>query len=547
MDAFEIELKTFFLQEAQQLVAEAEQYLLQLENNSHDESVIDAIFRIAHNIKGSSRGVGLTAIGDFTHVLESALLKVKQKEIPINAATVGLLLECNDFLKTSVETLIANHSDERTNPDLLSRLEALLRGEIPGGTAAVEEAAPAPHLHVVPSTSTPPPPTAAPKTDENIRVGLKRVDELINDVGELVILQTVLMQQRHLIQSPLLQNTIMQLNKITKNIQDKSTSLRMVSMKSTFQKMQRIVRDTSSALSKEINFIGIGEDSEIDKTVADQINDPLVHIIRNACDHALETPEARVAAGKPKAGMIQLAAYHKGGSMVIEVRDDGKGLNVEVIRRKAIEKGLIKEDSTMSDGEIHRLIFHPGFSTKTEITDLSGRGVGLDVVKTNVERLKGQIEIETSVGIGTTFRIVLPLTLAIIDGMVLRINGDERYVLPSNQVVEVVQPESADVECIADRDDVLKLRGETLPLFKLDAVLGRSKSKRPATSSVAIIGHTGTMRFALLTDEVIGKQQIVIKQLGQDMARVRGISGGAILGDGRAALILDLNEIVQAR
>lgn len=358
MDAFEAELKTFFLQEAQQLVSEAEQNLLELENVEAKEAIVDAIFRIAHNIKGSSKGVGFTKIGEFTHVLESALLKVKQAAVPVNSASIGLLLSCNDFLKTSIEALIADHNDERSSPELIEQLEKLMRGELtcaPTDSRAPEaELLPANVVEFAPRKAAHAPSASAPnnqsaqataKADENIRVGLKRVDELINDVGELVILQTVLMQQRHLISSPLLQNTIMQLNKITKNIQDKSTSLRMVSMKSTFQKMQRIVRDTSALLGKEIHFETLGEESEIDKTVSDQINDPLVHIIRNACDHGLESSDEREQAGKPRAGKIMLAAYHKGGTMVIEVRDDGKGLNAEIIRRKAIEKGVITEET----------------------------------------------------------------------------------------------------------------------------------------------------------------------------------------------------------
>jgi two-component system, chemotaxis family, sensor kinase CheA len=559
MDAFEAELKGFFLQEAQQLIQEGEQLLMSLEGSSGNGATLDAMFRIAHNIKGSSRGVGFTAIGDFTHVFESALLKIKEGNVALTSPTISLLLACNDFLKMSFEKLTVDLTAEMTDPALVARLQNLIDNgaesldadAVPSHDDAgfsaqpespVASAPSAPALHVVQ-----PQKAAPPKTDEHIRVGLQRVDELINDVGEIVILQTVLTQNRHLIDSALLQNTIMQLNKITKSIQDKATSLRMVSMKGTFQKMQRIVRDTSAALEKEIQFKMVGEDSEIDKTVADQISDPLVHLIRNACDHGLESTEDREAKGKLRAGTIQLSAYQKGGSMVIEVSDDGKGLNVDVIRAKAIEKKIITANQNLSDSEIHNLIFHAGFSTKAQVTDLSGRGVGLDVVRTNVEALKGTIQIETALGKGTTFRIILPLTLAIIDGMVLRINNDERYVLPTSQVVEVVQPNSADVGRISGKDDVLLLRGETLPLFRLQSMLSRDKSKKDDTNSVAIIGRSGMKRFALLTDEILGKQQIVIKQLGNDIGRIRGIAGGAILGDGRAALILDMNELVQAR
>lgn len=592
MDDLERELKVGFLDEAEQMLADAEQCFLSLETASSDQSIIDQIFRLAHNLKGTSRAVGFMNLAEFTHVFESLLLKIKSKEIQIERGLVDLLLKCNDHLKVCVQLLKMDLNGVVDHTELVTQLQAVIDGkasvsqspaieatlpieasEFPsaddpqfGETAVVEvdpfaDLAPivAQSVHQsvakaiveaevkpVAETAKTAPKAAAP-ADENIRVSLSRLEKLMNNVGELVILQTVLTQQKHMIPSPLLQRTISHLGKVTKEIQDVSMSLRMVPLKPTFQKMQRIVRDTSAALSKEVVLHISGEESELDKTVLDHLGDPLVHLVRNAVDHGLETTEERVAAGKPRQGNVSLNAYHQGGHIVIEVRDDGKGMDADRLRAKALEKGILRPGQTITDKEAYFLIFHPGFSTKAEVTDISGRGVGLDVVKTNVDHLQGEIQLETVKGQGSRFLILLPLTLAIIDGMVVQV-GSERYVVPITQVYESLQPQKEDLHHVTGMGDVLNLRGETIPIYRLGQVLRRpSKDPKPAFDSTAIIVRSGNKNFSILVDEILGQQQVVIKRLGTEIQNLRGISGSAILGDGRAALILDFVELIHRK
>ena len=411
--------------------------------------------------------------------------------------------------------------------------------------AAVSASAPSP----VSGTAQSAPPA---QQDESIRVSLKRLERLMNNVGELVILQAVLNQQKHQVQSVLIQKTIDQLAKITKDIQDISMSLRMVPLKQTFQKMQRIVRDTSMALNKDVRLDITGEETELDKIVLEQIGDPLVHLVRNAVDHGLETTEERLAAGKPAQGVVSLNAFHRGSHIVLEVKEDGRGLDAKKLTAKALEKGIVKPGQILTDEQAYQLIFASGFSTKTQITDISGRGVGMDVVRSNIAALQGEIQVETEPGKGTTFRVLLPLTLSIIDGMVVQ-TGEERYVVPIAQVHESVQPEQMDVHHVSGMGDILSLRGENLPLFRLAQVLGRktpvaqkadSAGAVSAWNGIAIVVRTGKNPFAIFVDDIIGHQQVVIKRLGNEVQNIKGISGGAILGDGRAALILDFTELV---
>lgn len=595
MDELELELKICFLDEAGQLIEDAEQCFLTLESNKEDSSIIEKIFRLAHNLKGSSRAVGFNQMAEFTHVFESLLLKLKNKELEIEGSLVNLLLRCNDHLRNWVATLRSDLNASVDSQALIGELEAFIAGragkpsELPADIPKAEDlitsspivgeedpvpaasafsdddnafsVAPSAFASEIPKTAEPvkvditnaapvksqaapsPKANAAPAEDETVRVSLKRLEGLVNFVGELVILQTVLNQHRTLIASPLVNRTIAQLSKITKDIQDISMSLRMVPLRQTFQKMQRIVRDTSRALSKDVQFVISGEQTEIDKTVVEQLGDPLVHLVRNAVDHGIESNSEREANGKVRQGNISLSAFHRGGRIVIEVRDDGKGLDPEKLRKKAIEKGIIKENQVLSEKEALELIFAPGFSTKTEVTEVSGRGVGMDVVRTNIEKhLRGSIELESEVGKGSCVRILLPLTLAIIDGMVVTID-DERYVVPLNHVHESYQPQTKDIHFVTGLGDVLSLRGEELPLLRLSALLGRKSQNRPATESIAIIVRTSERPFSVLVDDIIGQQQIVIKQLGAEIRSIQGFSGSAILGDGRAALILDLNEM----
>jgi two-component system chemotaxis sensor kinase CheA len=383
------------------------------------------------------------------------------------------------------------------------------------------------------------------KVEESIRVNLGRIDKLMNNVGELVILQTMLSQHKKSIESLLVQKTIHQLEKITREIQDISMSLRMVPLKQTFQKMQRIVRDTSLELAKEVRLEISGEDTELDKTVLEQIGDPLVHLIRNAVDHGLESKNERIQTGKSEVGLVQLSANNRGSHIVIEVRDDGKGLDPKKLVAKALEKGLIKSGQDLSDEQAYELIFAPGFSTKAIVTNVSGRGVGMDVVKTNITRLSGEIQIETHLGTGTCFRILLPLTIAIIDGIVVRVS-DQNYVVPVSNIHESMRPKVEQIGTVTGVGEVLKLRGETLPVYRLGKLLGLKSDKISINEATAMVVRPPKMKpFAVLVDEMLKKQQVVIKRLGEEIRGTPGITGGAILGDGKAALIIDFPELVE--
>ncbi len=546
MDDFEKELKIGFLEEAAGLIADAEQCFLHLEKEHENPSTIEKIFRLAHNLKGSAGAVGFQDLAKFTHTLESLLLKVKNKEKRIDAPMIDLLLACNDRLNQIVSGLKADLEAKFDNTDLLSRIEndltAQPREPPPPPNPAPEPMLEAQNQPVIENTKEPALP--APK-DESIRVRVERIDRLMNNVGELVILQTVLTQHKSAVPSEFLQKTIAQLEKISREIRDISMTLRMIPIKQEFQKMQRIVRDTSQSLGKEITFQTAGEETEIDKTVLEQINDPLVHLVRNAVDHGVESAAEREAAGKPRHGCLSLTAYHRGEHVVVEVRDDGRGLDPAKLKAKAIEKGLIKPEQTLSDKEALELIFAPGFSTKTEVSDISGRGVGLDVVKTNISRLKGQVQIETALGSGTCFRILLPLTLAIIDGMVVSVDN-ERFVIPVSNVHESIRPKQNDIARVTERGELLNLRGETMPLLRLDKLLGKNQGKKnDPWNAIAIIVRAPERRpFSILVDDILGKQQVVIRPLGEEIRGMGGVAGGAILGDGHAALILDLNAML---
>jgi two-component system chemotaxis sensor kinase CheA len=316
----------------------------------------------------------------------------------------------------------------------------------------------------------------------------------------------------------------------------------MVPLKPTLQKMQRIVRDTSKTLNKKVVLELIGEDTEIDKTVLEHLADPLVHIVRNAVDHGLESTEGRIAAGKDEEGIVSIRAHHEGNNLVIEIKDDGKGINAAVIREKAIEKKVISANANMSDEELINLIFHPGFSTKSEVSEISGRGVGMDVVKTNIEKLSGEVRVTTVVGQGSTFKVVLPLTLAIIDAMVTMV-GDERYIIPLSQIYESLSPTPDLLHHVNGVGECLKIRGEVLPLFRISKALGRKPSSKSVHEQIAIIVNSEQRNFAILVDDVLHQQQVVIKKIGSEITNSKGFMGSSILGDGRPAFILDLIEL----
>ncbi len=567
MSDFETQLKLTFLEEAQELLEGCEQSFMDLESESCNKSVLTKIFRLAHSFKGSAGAAGFEDLMHLAHHLESLLVKLTEGKLTVSPHIVSLLLRSNDQLRRMVSELrndvtcripiqcwideiqMAEEYQELINSTPTeSEKEAAAGANKPAalshpGFEIFSDDSPtfSPKLAIAPTPAEKIPVHAA---EESIRVNLRRIDSLVNDVGELVILQTTLYQYRTSIESPFIQKTIAHLEKITRQIQDTAMGLRLVSIKPTFQKMQRIVRDSAQALDKKIILETHGEETEIDKTVLDILADPLVHLIRNAVDHGIETCEDRIAAGKKPEGLVVLNAFNQGDKLIIEIRDDGKGLDTVKLLAKARAIGLVSATANPSLHEIYQLIFASGFSTKDAVTSLSGRGVGMDVVKTHIEQVKGTIDIQSEVGKGTTFRIILPLSMALIDGMIIRAGG-QRYVIPITAVVESLQPREENLDYVTGRGYYLNLRGKTLPVYRLTEMF-KSAEGPELTQSIAIVGQTSHGEsFALIVEDIIGQQQIVVKALGPELQNVAGLTGAAILGDGRAALILDIAELVQ--
>ncbi|MFZ3231664.1 MAG: chemotaxis protein CheA [Pseudobdellovibrio sp.] len=621
MDDFEKELKLGFLDEAMQSMADVEQCFLSLETNPDDVENLNKIFRLAHNLKGSSKAVGFSEMGAFTHEFETFILKVKNKELNLSSRVIDLLLRANDFVITMVDGLKNNLEATFQFDDLLNEMKDFSNNE--GESSAdgqileeedlfdpsaakiqlkmpeVVESSPAldaleiafqkaqeeaeklafiqensahQQVEVMPepilasaleakpklSTAQTPMHAAAPtpapvvakkstseSADENIRVSLKKVENLINTVGEIVILQSVLNRMTDHSDSLDLKKTVRLLNKITKEIQDTAMAFRMVPVKTTFQKMNRIVRDTSAALGKEVQLNLVGEETEIDKTILEKINDPLVHLIRNSVDHGIESAEKRKAAGKPEKGTVDLRAVHQSGRLIIEIQDDGAGLNPEKLKAKAIEKGFIKSGQVLTDEECYLLIFAAGFSTKDQVSDVSGRGVGMDVVKTNIQELNGEIKIESKLGIGTKFTISLPLTLAIIQSLVVKYH-DHRYIIPLNHVFETIQIKEYKPQYATGIGDVINLRGESIRLFRLGDFFS-IKAAMPLEEQIAIIVRSGPVPFAISVDDILGQFEVVVKQLSPEMNNFMGVSGTTILGDGNPALILEPLDLLKRK
>lgn len=389
--------------------------------------------------------------------------------------------------------------------------------------------------------------TGVAAVKETVKVDAERLDRLLDTIGELVIAESMIQGSPELKGrvSPKLVQQMGQLDKITRELQEMGTSLRMVPVRPTFQKMARLVRDLSKNSGKAVNFLTVGEETELDKTVVEKIGDPLVHMLRNSLDHGIESdPQDRIKAGKPATATVKLSAFQKGGNVCIEISDDGKGLNRDAILNKARERGLIKDDVNPPDKEVWGYIFEAGFSTAKQVTELSGRGVGMDVVKRNIEILRGRIDIHSVPGQGTTFSIWLPLTLAIIDGMVVRI-ADERYVFPTLSIVRIVSYQEKDRFTVKGKGEMLSVQGELVPFFPLKDYFQPDGGRSAETARLIVIAESEGRQAAFPVDELLGQQQIVIKKLETAFQQIPGLSGGAILSDGCVGLILDMDGLMK--
>jgi two-component system chemotaxis sensor kinase CheA len=503
--------------------------------------------------------VGLTQVGSFTHELEALLLEVKEHRLIISPAVIGTLLKCNDHVKTMIEGLKKDLSATFDSTGLIAEISNFKsqKTKAPAPPAAFgffddekpiddddhdeqEQAAKDPHGEANGHKQSA---GVATRTQEQIKVSQEKIDRLVNNIGEMAILLTVLEEQIYQVAGTKLQSTVKQLYKISKDVQDVSISLRMLPVKPVFQKLKRIVRDVSTKLNKKVELHLVGEDFEVDKSILDMVSDPLVHIVRNAADHGIETPAQRVKAGKDQVGHITLEACHENGRLVFYIIDDGGGIDTNRVKAKAVKLGLIDPKKDMSHEEIVNLIFHPGFSTKDQVTDISGRGVGMDVVKNNIQKMSGEIEIKTEPGVGSMFKITVPQTFSIIDGTVVQ-SANQRYVIPLADILESVRVSEGSLIQSTPVGQVFTLRGEKLPAFRLDELFDQNRDSQ-AQEQIAMIAKTQEDTFAIIVDEILGRQPIVIKNLGMEMQDYKEFSGSTILGDGKPALIVELSSLIR--
>lgn len=526
-----------FVAEAGEVLASMEQLALRLESHPDDDETVHALFRAAHTLKGSGSLVGFDAVRELAHAAEDLLDRVRSRALRVGDGLVSLLLGALDGLRTAVaEGAAGRPAPTAETAAFCERLRAAARGEDGAGAAPAPAATGPAAGGAAPAASAP---GAGPRT---LRVDVAKLDRMINLSGEIAIsrgrLADMLERRTSLTVEEILE-AHREADRLYLDLQDLIMQARMVPLGPTFQQHFRTVRDLAAAESKQVRLALEGEDVEVDTAVVEHIRDPLLHMVRNAVDHGIETPAARAAGGKDPCGRLTLRAFHEGAMVVIQLADDGAGLDREAILRRAVERGLVAAGAQLSDDEVHALIFEPGFSTSAQVTAISGRGVGMDVVRRNVHALRGSVAVESVRGQGTTITLRLPLTLAIIQGFRVRVAGDV-YILPLETVAECVElPAGAG----AGRAGVLNLRGRPLPYLRLREQFAAGGAP-PRRESVVVVEHAGAAA-GLAVDELLGESQTVIKPLGRMFQGVRGVSGSAILGDGRVALILDVPALLR--
>lgn len=543
-----------FIPEAGEHLQAAESALLTLEKAPSDSDAINTVFRAFHTLKGMAGYVHLRFCTDLAHHAESLLSKVREKEMAYGPGIADLSLRSIDVMKFLVESVqAASQSGSIRKPVGYDELLGLLKNATEKGVvdppARIPGAvAPPPAATAAPAAAAPPPQAARPGGDTTmettVRVRTDRLDRLVNAVGELVIAQSMITQDP-IVTDPtngVLSRKVAHLDRVVRDLRDLAMALRLVPMKGPFQKASRAIRDVAQKSGKAVDLHLYGEEAEVDRNVVETLDQLLLHLVRNAVDHGLETPVEREHAGKSPIGQLYLSATHEGGSLVVEVREDGRGMNRDKILKKARERGLVPPDRDLTEDEILRLIFLPGFSTADKVTEVSGRGVGLDVVKKGIENLRGQLDVTSKAGQGSRFRLRLPLTLAVTDGMLVRV-GDQTFILPILNIRQTVRPEKGMISTVTGRGELLNLRGEMVPIFRLRRVLGLSEEG--TEDGLLIIVEDQTTPAALWVDDLLGQQQVVTKSLGTWFGQVPGVSGGAILGDGKVGLILDPAEVVR--
>lgn len=574
-----------FLGEAGEGLATADDILLALEQEGQDAERVNALFRVFHTIKGVAGFLGLTDVATFAHATENLMNLVREGKTRLEGPNFEAVFDATNMMRaylTEVRRAVESDSGVRQLPaaeKVLEDLRACIAAANEGGEVAPPSAPPAGSTASEPSdppepsapleTSTSPKgieglPQAAPnrvdaaapaepakvgpaRLRETLKIDLERVDSLMEMIGELIIVESMVVFAPEIRDLPSLQvrKHLSQLSKISRDLQDVAMRMRMVPVRTVFQKMQRLVRELSHKTGKRVTLVLAGEGTEMDRSMVERVEDPLVHMLRNAVDHGIESAADRLRAGKSADATIRLSAYHEGGSVVIEVADDGRGLDREAILRRAHERGIIRDGETLAEADIHALIFAPGFSTAAAVTEISGRGVGMDVVKRTIEDLRGRVMISSTAGAGSTFRLVLPLTLAIIDGMLVACGG-EHYIVPSLSIVESLRPRAGMISTYRNSEELINVRGELLPLFHLSRIFDVPNAVEDPCQALVMVVESMGRKVGLLVDEVVAQQQVVIKPVGAGVGHQDSFSGAAILSDGRVGLILNIDRICNA-
>ncbi len=582
----DMEILKDYIVESFDHIEASEVALLSLETNPDDLELVNTVFRAFHTIKGTSGFFGLSRNMELAHLAENLLDRARSGEIKLVGGYADLCLRSCDALRTMIQSveqaepggvlaipaeldeLLVHLSDpaaagideeEHAEPmrvgDILvgqgvvdrDDMEAIAKtqGGAPLGQSLVEQNA-APAQDVAKALRIQKQTGGASATDATVRVATDRLDTMINMVGELVIAQSMVAEDAadQDASHPRLNRNVTHAGKIIRDLQDLTMSLRMVPLKGVFHKMQRLVRDLGRKSNKQVRLVTEGDETEIDRNMVELLNDPLLHMIRNSVDHGIESVEDRAMADKPEVGIVRLRAYHSAGNVVIELQDDGQGLNRDKIVAKAVERGLIESGSEMSDSDVYALIWNAGFSTADKVTDVSGRGVGMDVVKRSIEELRGRVEVASEPGRGSTFTLRLPLTMAIADAMLVRVGGG-RFLLPTITIEQSFRPTAKDISTVVGQGEMVMLRGDLLPVFRLHRLFNVREAVTEVTDGILIVIEGEGRRCAVLVDELLGQQQVVIKSLGEAFGNIPGVAGGAILGDGHVGLIIDAGGLIQ--
>lgn len=564
-----------FLIETQEIFDRLNQDLLELEKRPTDKELHNTIFRAVHTVKGTSSFVGFEQLTELAHNFEDVLNKIRRGELTVTSDIMDVMFEAFDLMKELLQRIQAKNTEPIELTGIIAKLQVIgqtaqespKEPPVPIDQSTLTETEPIPQaaleataqpiVETKSATTDATPATASSSAqakviDSTIRVDITRLDGLMNLVGELVLGRNRLSQIAYQLNEQYegiqavreLADTSSQIDFITTELQMAVMKTRMVPIAKVFNKLPRLIRDLSKDMGKDIDLQIFGEETELDKSIIEELNDPLVHILRNAADHGVETPEERIAAGKPAQGKIIIKAEHEGNHIVIAIEDDGKGMDPEKLKSKAIEKGLLTEAEAkeMTKREVLNLIFLPGFSTAAKVTNVSGRGVGMDVVRTNIAKLKGIIDIDSEIGAGSKFTIKLPLTLAIIQGLLVE-SKKEIFSIPLASVLEVVRVQASEISTINGKE-VIRLRDTVLSLVHIDVVFGRERSvERPAWMYIVVIG-LGERRLGIVVDSLLGQREVVIKSLGEYLGTIPGIAGSTILGDGRVIMIIDVGQFM---